>query len=83
VGFRPSRSGEDQAARGPRAGADGRVGGGRGRDAGLLLHLDSAFFGEQTLRILVYTAPFVAPLANSGVGLLLILDRMVDARSVE
>jgi hypothetical protein len=50
---------------------------------GLLLHLDSAFFGEQTLKNLVYTAPFVAPLAYTGVGLLLILDRMVDARSVE
>jgi hypothetical protein len=51
--------------------------------AGLLLHLDSAFFEEQTLKNLVYTAPFVAPLAYTGVGLLLILDRMIDARSVE
>jgi hypothetical protein len=51
--------------------------------AGLLLHLDSAFFEEQTLKNLVYTAPFVAPLAYTGVGLLLILDRMTDARSVE
>jgi hypothetical protein len=51
--------------------------------AGLLLHLDSAFFEEQTLKNLVYTAPFVAPLAYAGVGLLLLLDRMVDARSVE
>lgn len=51
--------------------------------AGLLLHLESAFFAEQTLKNLVYTAPFVAPLAYTGVGLLLILDRMVDARSAE
>ena len=51
--------------------------------AGLLLHLDSQFFSQRTLKDLVYTAPFVAPLAYAGVGLLLILDRMVDARSVE
>ena len=48
--------------------------------AGLLLHLDSQFFDQQTLKNLVYTAPFAAPLAYAGVGLLLILDRMVDAR---
>jgi hypothetical protein len=51
--------------------------------AGLLLHLESQFFREATLRSLVYTAPFVAPLAYTGIGLLLLLDRMVDARSVE
>lgn len=51
--------------------------------AGLLFHLDSQFFGQQTLKNLVYAAPFAAPLAYAGVGLLLILDRMVDARSVE
>jgi hypothetical protein len=51
--------------------------------AGLLFHLDSAFFGEQTLKNLVYTAPFAAPLAYAGLGLLLILDRMVDSRSAE
>lgn len=51
--------------------------------AGLLFHLDSAFFEEQTLKNLVYTAPFAAPLAYAGLGLLLVLDRMVDARSVE
>ncbi len=51
--------------------------------AGLLLHLDSTFFGEQTLKNLVYTAPFAAPLAYAGVGLLLILNRMVDSRSTE
>jgi hypothetical protein len=51
--------------------------------AGLLLHLDSAFFQEQTLKNLVYTAPFAAPLAYAGVGLLLILNRMVDAGTVE
>jgi hypothetical protein len=51
--------------------------------AGLILHLDSQFFEEQTLKNLVYTAPFVAPLAYAGVGLLLILDRMVDSATVE
>ena len=48
-----------------------------------MFHLDSAFFEEQTLKNLVYTAPFAAPLSYAGVGLLLILDRTTDARSVE
>ncbi len=51
--------------------------------AGFLFHLDSAFFEEQTLKNLVYTAPFVAPLAYSGIGFLLLLDRMVDSRSID
>jgi hypothetical protein len=51
--------------------------------AGLLLHLESQFFREATLKSLVYTAPFVAPLSYAGIGLLLLLDRMVDARTVE
>jgi hypothetical protein len=46
--------------------------------AGLLLHLDSAFFARQTLKNLVYTAPFAAPLAYAGLGLLVLLDRLVD-----
>jgi hypothetical protein len=50
---------------------------------GLIYHLDSDFFALQTIRSLVYTAPFVAPLAYAGVGLLLLLDRMVDPRSVD
>jgi len=45
--------------------------------AGLLLHLDSAFFARQTLKNLVYTAPFAAPLAYAGLGLLVLLDRLV------
>jgi len=48
--------------------------------AGLLFHLESQFFKEQTLKNLVYTAPFAAPLAYTGVGLLILLNRMVDAR---
>jgi hypothetical protein len=51
--------------------------------AGLLWHLNADFFQQQTLKNLVYTAPFVAPLAYTGIGLLLVLDRMVDARSLE
>jgi hypothetical protein len=51
--------------------------------AGLLWHLDGDFFQQQTIKNLVYTAPFAAPLAYTGLGLLLILDRMVDAQSLE
>ena len=48
--------------------------------AGMLFHLDSGFFERVTLRDLTYTAPFAAPLAFGGVGLLLLLNRMVPAR---
>ena len=51
--------------------------------AGLLLHLGSRFFYERTLESLVYTAPFAAPLSYTGIGLLLIMNRMVPAESVE
>jgi hypothetical protein len=51
--------------------------------AGVVLHLESAFFDEQTLHNLVYTAPFAAPLAYTGVGLLLILNRTTDSASDE
>jgi hypothetical protein len=51
--------------------------------AGLLWHLGSRFFERQTLESLVYTAPFAAPLAYSGIGLLAIMNRMVDAQSPE
>jgi hypothetical protein len=51
--------------------------------AGMLFHLQSHFFDEQTIHNLVYTAPFVAPLAYAGLGLLLILDRMADSDSIE
>ncbi len=50
---------------------------------GLLLHLESRFFQEATLESLVYTAPFVAPLAYAGLGLLLIMNRMVDSETEE
>jgi hypothetical protein len=43
---------------------------------GMILHLESAFFRAQSLKNLVYTAPFAAPLAYVGLGLLLLLSRM-------
>jgi hypothetical protein len=51
--------------------------------AGLVYHLESQFFRDRTIASLVYTAPFVAPLAYSGLGLLAILNRKVDARTPE
>src|SRR5262249_55552521 len=47
--------------------------------AGVVLHLDSQFFDARTIRSLTYAAPFAAPLAYTGLGLLLILNRLVDA----
>jgi hypothetical protein len=51
--------------------------------AGVLLHLDSSFFAERTLKSLTYAAPFAAPLAYAGLGLLLIVNRMVDPQSAD
>jgi hypothetical protein len=50
---------------------------------GMLFHLQSGFFQEQTLRGLVYAAPFVAPLSYVGVGLLLLLDRLEPTETLE
>jgi hypothetical protein len=50
---------------------------------GMLFHLDSQFFSDMTLKSLVYTAPFAAPLAFTGLGFLLLLNRTVPAASVE
>jgi len=44
---------------------------------GVILHLESHFFYERTLRSLTYSAPFAAPLAYTGLGFLLIMNRMV------
>jgi len=49
--------------------------------AGVIYHLDSQFFYERTLRSLTYAAPFAAPLALTGIGLLLIMNRMVEPGS--
>ena len=51
--------------------------------AGLLWHLNSQFFQDASLENLIYTAPFIAPLSYTGVGLLLILNRMVPADTEE
>lgn len=51
--------------------------------AGVLYHLNSSFFYAHTLRSLTYSAPFAAPLAYTGLGFLLLLNRMVDTNSPE
>lgn len=51
--------------------------------AGMLFHLDSHFFTAQTIKNLVYTAPFAAPLAYVGLGFLLLLTRMVQTEDKE
>lgn len=50
--------------------------------AGMLLHLHSRFFVELTLQSLVYTAPFVAPLAFSGLGLLLLMTASLNSTAL-
>jgi len=51
--------------------------------AGVIYHLDSQFFYERTLRSLTYAAPFAAPLAYTGVGMILLLNRTTPGESVE
>lgn len=51
--------------------------------AGAFYHLNSSFFEAQTIRSLVYAAPFAAPLAYAGLGFLLVLNRMVDSDQLE
>ncbi len=51
--------------------------------AGVILHLDSQFFYARTIRSLTYAAPFAAPLAYTGLGLLLIANRMVAPATAE
>lgn len=46
--------------------------------AGLVWHLEGWFFESVTLKSLVYSAPFVAPLSFAGLGCLLLLNRMED-----
>ena len=50
---------------------------------GVILHLDSRFFYERTIKSLTYAAPFAAPLAYAGLGLLVIANRMVPPRTRE
>jgi hypothetical protein len=42
-----------------------------------MLHLESSYFQSRTMASLVYSAPFAAPLAYTGLGLLLLMNRMV------
>ncbi len=51
--------------------------------AGVGYHLDSQFFSQWTIRSLVYTAPFAAPLAYAGLGFLLLVNRMVPRQTGE
>lgn len=51
--------------------------------AGLVLHLESRFFQQWTLASLVYAAPFAAPLAYTGLGFLLLMNRLVDPDRLE
>ena len=50
---------------------------------GVLYHLESRFFLDRTLKSLTYAAPFAAPLAYTGLGFLLIVNRMAAPRSAE
>lgn len=50
---------------------------------GTVLHLQSGVFQSHTIKSLVYAAPFAAPLSYTGLGLLLIMNRMTDSKSVE
>jgi hypothetical protein len=50
---------------------------------GVLYHLESRFFLDRTLKSLTYAAPFAAPLAYTGLGFLLLVNRMVAVRSAE
>ena len=51
--------------------------------AGVVYHLESQFFSQWTIRSLVYTAPFAAPLAYAGLGFLLLVNRMVPRETGE
>ena len=50
---------------------------------GVLFHLQSRFFLDRTLKSLTYAAPFAAPLSYTGLGFLLLVNRMVAARTAE
>jgi hypothetical protein len=50
---------------------------------GFYYHLESGFFHHISIKNLVYTAPFVAPLAFAGLGCLMILSRIEDVLNEE
>jgi hypothetical protein len=51
--------------------------------AGVIYHLESRFFLDRTIKSLTYAAPFAAPLAYTGLGFLLLMNRMVRPASAE
>lgn len=51
--------------------------------AGMLFHLSSHFFSDASLKNIVYAAPFVAPLAYTGIGLLLLLNNLIPDSETE
>ena len=50
---------------------------------GTWFHLESHFFQSFTLKSLVYSAPFMAPLAYAGLGFLLVLNRKISSTDVD
>lgn len=50
---------------------------------GVVLHLDSRFFYDRTIHSLTYAAPFAAPLAYTGLGLLLLANRLLKPGTQE
>lgn len=50
---------------------------------GAIFHLNSSFFDSQTIHSLVYAAPFAAPLAYTGLGFLLVMNRSVSVEKLE
>ena len=50
---------------------------------GVIYHLESRFFLDRTIQSLTYAAPFAAPLAYTGLGFLLLMNRMVRPASTE
>jgi hypothetical protein len=51
--------------------------------ADVIFHLDSRFLYERTIQSFTYAAPFAAPLAYTGLGLLLIANRLLDPNARE
>ena len=51
--------------------------------AGMIFHLNSQLFQVYTIKSLVYTAPFAAPLSYTGIGFLLLLNGSVAPNSKE
>ncbi len=49
----------------------------------MLCHLESCSFLDRTLMSLTYAAPFAAPLAYTGLGFLLLVNRMVEVKSAD